>query len=151
MSTARATKRREAKAAANGYLQVLNADIFHAIDPLKKLMAKELPVRTSFALAKLANTLNGHLQAIEVVRNGLVRKYGKPMEDRPGGLQVALDSVEYPKFIEEMNELLSEKADVAAQKVILPVTLDGMGIEASVLMPLLAFIDIAEDAPVATN
>ena len=129
---------------ANGHLKVLNGDIFAAREQLQKLMAKELPVRTSFALAKLANTLNGHLQAIETVRNGMVKKYGEPIEGKPGSMQVAADSEQFPKFQAEMNELFGMEIEVAAQKVLLPASLSGMVIEASTLMALLPFVDIEE-------
>lgn len=142
---ARAEKRREAKAASNGHLQVLNGDIFTAKEPLLKLMAKELPVRTSFELARLANTLNGHLQAIDTVRNQLVKKYGQPVPEHPGSFQVPPDGEEYGKFIAEMNGLFSLAVDLAAEKVILPASMDSsLAIEPSVLMSLLKFVDIEE-------
>lgn len=140
----RPAKRHEAAVAAKGYLTVLNADIYNAREALQKLMAKELPVRTSFALAKLGNTLNGHLQAIEVVRNGLVKKYGTPLEGKPGSIQVKPDTEEFAKFQAEMNELFGVEVEVAAQKIMLPADLNGMGIEAATLLPLLKFVDMEE-------
>src|SRR3990167_11491488 len=105
-SKARAEQRQEAKVASKGHMIVSNGVIFSSREPLQRLMAKSLPVRTSFALARLANTLNGHFQTIESVRNGLIKKYGRPVEGKHDGtMQVAADAEDYLVFIAEMNEL----------------------------------------------
>lgn len=144
-SKARAERRREEKAAANGYLRVQNGDIFAAKEPLQKLLTKEWPVRTSFALARLANTLNGHLQDIESVRTQLIRKYGKPTGDQRGTTQVNAESEEYPKFLEELNDLFGLEVEVAVQKIAIPAdSLNGMTVEAGLLLPLLQFIELQE-------
>ena len=96
-------------------------------------------MRTSFALAKLANMLQGHLQAIESVRHGLVQKHGEPMEGKPGDFQVKEGTEEFTKFLEEYNELLSVEVTVPIEIVTLPESVGGksLDIEAGVLMPLI--------------
>ena len=144
-SKARAEQRQEAKVASKGHMTVSNGVIFSSREPLQRLMAKSLPVRTSFALARLANTLNSHFQTIESVRNGLIKKYGRPVEGKHDGtMQVAADAEDYLVFIAEMNELFAVEVDVAAQKVMLPAALSGLEIEPAVLIPLLPFVDMEE-------
>jgi len=58
-------------------MKLKNGEIFNAAQPLSKLMDEKFPVKVSLGLAKLVNKLNVELKAIEEVRQGLVKRYGK--------------------------------------------------------------------------
>jgi hypothetical protein len=138
---------RQAKALTNGHLTVFNADIYAAREPLQRLMALSLPVRSSFALARLASALQGPMGALELVRSQIINRHGDPVEGKPGTVKIASDSEGYAKFTEEMSELYGVEVTVEASKVILPASVgDSLEIEANVLAPLLKFVDI-EAAP----
>lgn len=125
-------------------MKLLNGEIFNAKEPLQKLLEKELPVRVAYGLAKMANKLNAEFQAIEQVRMGLIRKYGEADKDNPMQITVKLESEKYPKFVEEMNELMNQEVEVVIEKVKLPQEVDGkaLQIEPSVLMPLEKFVEV---------
>ena len=129
--TTRPTRRQAAKAASDGHIKALNGEIFAAREPLQKLLTKEFPVKTAFGLAKLVNTLQGHLQNIESVRSQLVRKHGKEDTTRKGQFTVPKDCPEFDAWAKEMNELLALEVDVAASKVELPEMVNGKPLEIS--------------------
>jgi hypothetical protein len=121
-------------------MKLTNADIFSAREPLQKLVNEKLPVVVSYKLAKLANKLNEQFQIIESVRQGLVKKYGKPTEDGQS-VSIKQDSEDWTRFVEEFNELMSQEVELVVEKVkFANVTLD---IEPSVLMALEKFIEVS--------
>jgi hypothetical protein len=122
-------------------MRVTNGEIFNAKEPLEKLVQVSLPVKVSLQVARLANKINVELRAIEDVRMGLIRKYGKVSED---GRQMTVDPFDgnYPKFLEEINELMSQGTEIVAENVVLPTTVDGkpLELEPSILMALEKFV-----------
>lgn len=143
MSNTRAEKRRKAKAEAGGHIQATNGEIRAATEGLAALMDKPLPIKPAFALAQLANTLKGHVQASESVRRKLVEKYGS--ENKTGkGKSVQEDSENWPMFVEEYRELLELPVEVSASPVVLPAeSLNGdFSIEPKHLMNLEKFVKL---------
>jgi len=118
-------------------MKLTNGDIFKAKEPLQRLIDERLPVLTSYKLAKLASKLNDQLRVIDEVRQGLIRMYGEPGER--GQVVVAENSENFPKFVEEFDELMALEIEIVIEKVKLPETLE---IEASALMALEKFIDV---------
>jgi len=132
-------------------MKLTNGDIFSASEPLKKLMDIKLPVKTSYQLAKLASKLNEQLKVIDEVRNGLVRSYG---EEKDGKIEVMPENPNFPKFVDEFNELMAQEVEVVFEKVKLPETVaatcdkchhnmdKALEIEPSALMALDKFIEV---------
>lgn len=135
-------------------MKLNNGEIFNAREPLSKLMEQKFPVKVSYGLAKLANKLNDQLKVIDNVRNGLIKTYGEADRDNPQQIMVKPESENFPKFVEEMNELFSQEVEVVFDKVKLPEkvastcnachhNMDKMlEIEPSVLMALEKFVEV---------
>ncbi len=120
-------------------MKLTNGEIFNAREPLGKLMEEKLPVKTSYGLAKLAAKLNDQLQVIEQVRQGLIQTYGEPDPEKPTQIRVLPDSKGFPKFMEELGELMSQEVEIVFDVVTLPDTLE---VKPAVLMALDKFIKI---------
>lgn len=125
-------------------MKLLNGEIFNAREPLQKLLGKELPVKVSYGLAKLANKLQEQLKVLDDVRNGLVKKYGEPDKENPGQISVKQDSGNFEKFVAEVTELMNQEVEVVIEKVKLPQEVDGkpLQIEPNILMALMQFVEV---------
>lgn len=135
-------------------MKLNNGEIFVAREPLQKLMEQKFPVMVSYKLAKMVSKLNEQMKVIDDVRNGLIRTYGKPDKENPQQIAVPTDSKDYPKFIEEFNELMTQEVEIVFDKVKLPekvaATCDKcshnmdkmLEIEPSVLMALDKFVEV---------
>ena len=122
-------------------MKVLNAEIFAAQEPLRKLLEMKFPVKTSFALVQLATKLGERFTEFETVRNGLVTTYGK---QNNGQVTVSPEDEGWEKFTEEFNELLAQGVELVFDKVILPVEIDGkpLEIEPMTLIALTKFVGV---------
>ena len=141
-----------------------------------QLTALKFPVKVSLALVKLAQKLNEHYQAISEVRDGLIKTYGEEDPDNPrqtkvrthieklddkgetimeDGELVMEPNPNFPKFAEELTELMAQEVEVVIDVVTLPekvaATCDkcshnmerSLEIEPAILMPLVKFIRVA--------
>jgi len=99
-------------------MEVTNRDIFEGRNAIQELLRYRLPVRASSQVAKLSRKFNEALKDIDVVRRGLIDKYGT--EADRGGKEVKPDNINIGKFFEEFDELLGLKVDIVADKVKLP-------------------------------
>jgi len=99
-------------------MHLTNGDIFGAQEPLKMLMGQKFPVRVGHDKIQLVMNLNEQFKVIEEVRNGLIKKYGET--DEKGQTQVKPESENFPKFVEEFNELMSIEVEIVIKKVKLP-------------------------------
>ena len=134
-------------------MKLQNRDIFLARQPLQGLANMKLPIKSAFAVAKLANVLNDPLRIIDEMRNKLIEEYGEKNED--GQMQVKTDSEQFGKFMAEVNELMDQEVDITFEKVKLPekiaATCDAcqhnmdktIEIEPAILMALEKFIIVA--------
>ena len=91
-------------------MKLTNGDIFGAQEPLRKLIEQKFPVMVSYKLSKLVMKLNEQFKVIEEVRNGLIKKYGET--DEKGQTSVKPESENFPKFVEEFNELMAEGIEI---------------------------------------
>ena len=125
-------------------MKLLNGEIFNAREPLQKLLGKEFPVKVSYGLAKLASKLNEEFQTIEKVRVGLIQRYGEADKDNPQQIRVDPEGDKYPKFVEELTELMNQEVEVVIEKVTLPSEVDGKSIqiEPNVLIALEKFVEV---------
>ncbi|KKK80420.1 hypothetical protein LCGC14_2823650 [marine sediment metagenome] len=135
-------------------MKLNNGEIFSAWDALNRLTPEgtKFPVKVSLGIVKLRTKLSDSYKEIEEVRNGLVKTYG---EEKDGQTIVDSKDKNYPKFVDEMNELFAQEAEVVIEKVKLPekvaATCDAckhnmdkmLEIEPSVLMALERFVEVA--------
>ena len=125
-------------------MKLTNGEIFNTRKPLEKLLDKELPVKTSYGLAKLAHKLNDQLQVMDKVIQGLRKTHGTPDPQNPRVFNVLQEiegnyNPEYAKFNEEIKELMAQEVELVIDVVTLPDTLE---VEPSVLMALEKFIKL---------
>jgi hypothetical protein len=134
-------------------MKLMNGEIFGAVTALNQMFEMELPVRTSLALAKLVGKLDEPFAAIEKVRAGLVKKYGKtnpknnqtevlPMDDDGEGNITPNEN--FPKFMEEYNELMIQETELVVDIVKLPQNIKGepFVLKAALLIPLRKFVEL---------
>lgn len=117
-------------------------EIFNVKQPLMELSRKPLPVKTSLAVLKLIKKVDEHLIPAEQVRDGLIRTYGKAVNDEsamPGQMKIEPGDENWEKFNAEYAELISQETEVVIEPILLPETLE---IEAAILMALEKFITI---------
>ena len=121
-------------------MEIANAIIYNATDPLKLLLKVKLPMKTSLELVKLAKALKEPADTIEQVRNKLIEDYGKPDPKQGGASRITPTDADFPKFAEEFGALLSETVEVDFKKVRLP---NNIEIEPYILMALEDFVEAA--------
>lgn len=120
-------------------MKVTNGDIYGARDSFRHIIDQKLPVAVSSKVATIAIKCNEQLQVIELVRQGLVKKYGRQEKDG-AAVTVRQDSAEFPAFVQEFNELMGQEVELSAEVVKLTgLTFD---IEPSALMALHKFIEV---------
>jgi hypothetical protein len=77
---------------------------------LATITQMSLPIRVSYRLSKLLNFCNEELTIVEKSREGLVKKLGTEVPDKPGELQVSPENE--TKFREEFAQLLLEEVEL---------------------------------------
>lgn len=124
-------------------MEVTNGEIWACREPLGKLAQMELPVKTSLQVARLAIKFGEQFKVIEDVRNGLIRKYGKP-DEKTKQISVEPKNKDFPKFVADFNELMAQTTELVFDKVKLPSMVDGkpFQIEPSILVPLEKFVEV---------
>ena len=122
-------------------MKISNAELMNVKVPLQELAKVKLPVKTSLEVLKLIQKLNEFLVPVEQVQTNLIKQYGHSEVDAPNsGRVVILPSDEnYPKFMEEIAELVGQENEIVFNKVKLPETLE---IEPGVLMALEKFVKV---------
>ena len=100
-------------------MELNNGEIFSAWDALNRLTPEgtKFPVKVSLGIVKLRTKLSDAYKEIEEVRNGLIKTYG---EEKDGQIMVDPKGENFPKFVEEMNELFAQEVEVVFDKVKLP-------------------------------
>ena len=120
-------------------MKLTNGEIFNTKGPLEKLMNEKLPVKTSYGLAKLAAKLEGQLQVIDKVRQGLITTYGEQDPNDPMRTRVLPQSKGFSKFMTEYGDLMAQEVEIVFDVVTLPDTLE---VEPVTLIALDKFIKI---------
>jgi len=91
-------------------------EIVNGLESVKKLMASDLSIVTSYKLSKLAKKINEEFKDFEEKRIELIKKYGEEVKDKQG--QYKIDSPEKVKlFNEELDKLLKLKVKFEFDKV----------------------------------
>ena len=90
-------------------------------DAFTKLSAIELPLKTSYKLAKLIRQVNDELVLFDEQRLKLCKKYGAYITEE-NSYSIPPDKM--PEFSNEYSELLSVEVNLNFEKVTLPETLN---------------------------
>lgn len=115
-------------------MKLANGDIANAKMPLSRLLKERFPIRVSYNLAQVVQTLKDQTATIEQLKDALIKKHGAPLENMPSlfeinetikrtdkdgkvvedgkGNPVMMDNPAYPLFIEEMTELLAKEVSI---------------------------------------
>jgi len=92
-------------------MQVTIRQIATATVGLNELSRKEMPIKTSFAIARNLKQIQEEQQLFEQQRTKLFKEYGSPVVNgQPGQYQVDPDKVE--EFQKAQNELLECTVDI---------------------------------------
>jgi len=134
-------------------VKLTNGEIFKVRGPLQGLTKQEFPIKTSFALIKLAATLSKAYEPIEICRSGLVQRYGiKPehgpmrvepiieVRDEDGVIVSSKPNPQWVQFSTEYDELMAQEVEVEFEEVCLPETAK---ISPGALMALEKFVKVA--------
>jgi len=101
------------------------------------------PLKTLYVLARLAQALAPHRDAVEKARMNYVKANGKPVLDDDGEPtdSMALDKDDFPAFLEMMTEILSEEVKVDVPLVTLPDAMSG-ALTPGEMIGLLPFVTV---------
>ncbi len=134
-------------------MKLTNGDIFKAKRPLQGLATQKFPVKTSFALIKLATKLSEYLAPIEECRSGLISRYGVKQEHGPMRIDPVIEvkdtegkvvgtkpNPQWDQFCAEYDELMAQEVEVVVEEVFLPDTAE---ISPGALMALEKFIKVS--------
>lgn len=113
--------------------------LVEAREPLQNLSTKELPLKTSYKLAKAIKKVNDELTFFEEERFKLCKKYGK-LDETSTAYEV--EDANMPKFKQEYVELLNIEVELDCEKVLLP---DSISIKPIDLLILDGLVEIEED------
>lgn len=101
-------------------MKLTNGEIFNAHEPLKDLMGKKFPIKASYALAKLAQSLTPQIDIVSQLRQTLYITYGEADPKDPGRILMSPANKNFPKFAAELGELFEQTCEVEFEVVKLP-------------------------------
>lgn len=113
--------------------------LVEAREPFQNLSSKELPLKTSYKLAKVIRQVNEELALFDEQRLKLCRKYGV-LSEKDNTYSVPPDKM--PEFGKEYAELLAIDVELDFEKVHLP---DTISIKPIDLVALYDFVEIEGD------
>jgi len=137
-------------------MELTNGEIYNAFAPLKALMGKKFPIKTSYALAKLGQSLTPQMEVVSQLREKLYVTYGERDPKDPNKILMSPASENFPKFAAELGELFGQTCEVELEVVKLPDTVmvicekcrnimvTALEIEPATLMLLEKFIEVEE-------
>ena len=94
--------------------------LVRAKDAFAKLSSIELPLKTSYKLAKIIRQVNDELVLFDEQRLNLCKKYGTYITEE-NSYSIPPDKM--PEFSNEYSELLSVEVNLDAERVMLPAEL----------------------------
>jgi len=89
-------------------MQVKLSEVYNSIESLNKLSEMQLPLPISYKLVKLLKQLSNEIEAIEKLRQKLIKKHGK--EDETGNITVTEENKQ--EFLNEFSALLNTKINI---------------------------------------
>lgn len=102
-------------------MEVTLGQVYASFSILSKLVDQKLPIRLAFRFTKLIKSLNEEYQALEKLRDGLVKKFGEKIEGQDGAFRVP--DTRRKEFIAEFQELLNESVTIPWE----PISIDAVG------------------------
>jgi hypothetical protein len=123
-------------------VKITNGEIFNTSEPLNKLMAAKLPIKTCYQLAKVAQLLSDHITIIGQMRDKLIKDYGTLPKEGPQRPSISPTDEAWPKFAEELGELMAQEVELEFNVVKLPLNFE---IETWVIFALEKFIELDEE------
>ena len=96
-------------------MEVSLAQIYSSFNLLNRIVDQELPIRLAFRFTRLIRELNTEYQALEKLRDGLVKKYGTEDEEQKGAFRVGDDK--RAAFVSDFQDLLKEEVTVSWELV----------------------------------
>ena len=122
-------------------MKITNGEIYNTREPLDKLMAAKLPIKTCYELAKIARLLSDHIAIIGQMKDKLITTYGTLPKDGPPRPVINPTDENWSKFAGELGELMAQEVDLEFEVVTLPPDFE---IEPFVIFVLEKFIAIPE-------
>ncbi len=133
-------------------MKLTNGEIFKAKKPLQGLTTQKFPVKTSFALIKLATVLSEAYAPVEECRSVLIKRYGTQPEHGPMRIDPVIEvkdedgkvissnpNPQWVQFCIDYDELMAQEVDVEFEEVTLPDTAE---ISPGALLALEKFIKV---------
>lgn len=96
-------------------MEVTLGQIYASFNLLNRIVDQSLPIRLAFRFTRLIRELNTEFQALEKLRDELVKKYGEEVEGQEGAFKVAEDQRE--AFMKDFQDLLQETVEIAWELV----------------------------------
>jgi hypothetical protein len=139
-------------------MKVTNGDIFGATQAFQEILKIELPVKTSWMLAKLASKVDALFKNIDKARSGLVARLGTvdkktgQVEIKPSIQVLNTETQEledkpnpaWAEFVAGYNELMEQEDEIDMEKIKIPEEINGKPImvSANTLFALGKFIEV---------
>jgi len=118
-------------------MKLTNADIYNTRQPFRKLLAVKLPVKVSLQVIHLWKKVEGPLAEMQSVVDKLIIAHGK--QDRTGAHRISPEMEGFPKYAEELGELMTCEVELDFSVVMLPANIE---IEPFVLLALEKFVAV---------
>jgi len=123
-------------------VRITNGEIYNTREPLDKLMAAKMPIKTCYELAKVAKLLSDQIAIIGQLKDRLITTYGTLPEKGPPRQTISPGDEGWPKFAEELGILMSQEIEVDVEMVELPLDIT---IEPYVIFALDKFVKLKAD------
>lgn len=103
-------------------MQLTYGELLSAYEPLRALVGKKFPVVVSLALAKLAKNLAPETEIVKRLHEQLYNTYGERDPKDPRKVIISPAGENFPKFAEELGQLLEQTCEIGFEIVKLPGT-----------------------------
>jgi len=117
-------------------MELMNGEVFGAVNSLNDLFEREWPVDVSLKLAQLITDLSKQYETIDKVRVGIVKKYGmydgernadnkeKFAPTKTGNISIKPGDEKWDLYQEDFAKLMMQKTEVVFSAVTIPTKID---------------------------
>lgn len=120
-------------------MKVKVREIVDAMAAMAAFAQKELPAKAAYRVAKLVRKMNAEFQHVTEAKNGVIRKYGKPVDGKAG--QYQLDRDHSAEANKELEALLDAEVDLEGCMPVAWADVAGLQLAPAVLADLEVFIE----------
>lgn len=120
-------------------MKITVGELFEMKQPLERLIQCKVPVRTGFAIKKLAEAVSAELVVAGKQHDELIMEYGEEVPADSQKYAVLPTSPKLVEFDQKMDELKAIEVDINIVPILLPETVET---ETGVLMSLQKFIKV---------